>query len=172
MQVDYYKILGISYNASVEEIRQAYRNRAKQYHPDINKSPNANVLFQLLNEAYQVLINPEKKRWYDFKLKYPSTTGFKQQQGKQRTATYESYYRAYTRQQQEKNAEKEFKKYTRSLIDNVLFYSLIFSGALAIFFSIREIIFDTWSLKSISGIAFGAWFLIVMFWGWITMRRK
>ncbi len=172
MQLDYYKILGISYDASVEQIRQAYRNRAKQYHPDINNTPDAKLLFQLLNEAYQVLINPEKKRWYDFKLKYPSTTGLKQQQGKQKPATYESYYRAYTRQQQEKNEEKEFKKYTKSLLDNVLFYSLIVSGAFAVFFSIREIIFDTWSMKSVSGLAFGIWFLFVMFWGWNLMSKK
>ena len=172
MQIDYYKILGISHNASAEQIRQAYRNKAKQYHPDINNTPNAKVLFQLLNEAYQVLINPEKKRWYDFKLKYPTTTGLNQQQEKKRTVTYESYYRAYTRQQEEKEEEKEFEKYTKTLLDNVLFYTLIVIGAFAIFFSVREIFFDTWSMKSVSGLSFGLWFIFLLFWGWTTMNKK
>ena len=78
MQTDYYKILGLTPSATPEQIRQAYRTKAKLYHPDINNNPNAKVLFQLINEAYQVLVNPDKKRWYDFKLKYPTTTAIKQ----------------------------------------------------------------------------------------------
>ena len=105
MQPDYYKILDISRNASVDQIKQAYRNKAKIFHPDINHLPNAKVLFQMINEAYQVLTNPDKRRWYDFKLKYPSSTGLKPQT-QQRKPNYDAYHRTYTQKQQEKQEEE------------------------------------------------------------------
>ena len=110
MQVDYYQILGIPREANIEEIKQAYRTKAKLYHPDINNDPNAKKLFQLINEAYQVLIKPEKKKWYDFKLHYPSTTGARPNADYRRTANYESYYRAYTRNQQERKRRERICK--------------------------------------------------------------
>jgi DnaJ domain len=172
MQADYYQILGIPHGANVEQIRQAYRTKAKLYHPDINKSPNAKIIFQLINEAYQVLINPEKKKWYDFKLRYPSTTGGRPQPEQRRTASYESYYRAYTRSQQERREEKEFKKYTKTLLDNVLFYFLVFSGVAAIIFSIMDIWYSNISQRTISGFVFGFWFLFLLFYGWNAMNKK
>jgi curved DNA-binding protein CbpA len=172
MHLDYYKILGISQNATPEQIRQAYRMKAKMYHPDINKNPDAKILFQLLNEAYQILTNPEKKRWYDFKLKYPSTTGLKPQPDNRRTTTYESYYRAYTRYQQERNEEKEHAKYRKTLLDNFLFYFLIVSGFMAIIFSAIDLIYDEVSMKNITGMIFGVWFLLLLFWGWNLMSKK
>lgn len=102
MPNDYYQILGIPRDSSNEQIRRAYRIRAKLLHPDINKKENAKQLFQLLNEAYQVLVNPEKRRWYDFKLKYPTTTGMRPHAHNRPAADYVSYYRAYTQYQQQK----------------------------------------------------------------------
>ena len=64
--IDYYKILGVSKNATQEEIRKAYRKQAKKYHPDINKDdPQAKERFQEINEANEVLGNPEKRKKYD-----------------------------------------------------------------------------------------------------------
>ena len=58
---DYYNILGIPVNSSVEEIKKAYRRKARLYHPDINHSPDAKDLFIRLTEAYDFLIvNHEK----------------------------------------------------------------------------------------------------------------
>jgi len=54
---EYLKILGLSGEVSVSQIKKAYRQMAKIYHPDINKSPNAHELFLLINEAYIFLIN-------------------------------------------------------------------------------------------------------------------
>jgi curved DNA-binding protein CbpA len=172
MPVDYYKILGISQNATPEQIRQAYRTKAKMYHPDINKNPDAKILFQLLNEAYQILMNPEKKRWYDFKLKYPSTTGMKPQPDKKRPSTYESYYKAYTRYQQEEQEEKEYGKYRKTLLDNFLFYFLVVSGFLAILFSAIDLVTDKVNQKNMSGMIFGVWFLFILFLGWKMMSKK
>lgn len=51
---DYYDILGVSRNASSSDIKKAYYKLAKQYHPDVNKSPEASKKFQEVSEAYEV----------------------------------------------------------------------------------------------------------------------
>ena len=60
---DYYKILNISKKASIEEIKKSYRKLAQIYHPD--KKSGSNELFHDINEAYQVLSDPNKKILYD-----------------------------------------------------------------------------------------------------------
>ncbi|MDO5135742.1 MAG: DnaJ C-terminal domain-containing protein [Eubacteriales bacterium] len=63
---DYYEILGISRNASENEIKKAYRGLAKKYHPDSNKgNPQAEKRFQEITEAYTVLSDKEKRKLYD-----------------------------------------------------------------------------------------------------------
>lgn len=64
--IDYYKILGVDKSVSQSEIRTAYKRRAKQFHPDLHPDdPKAKAKFQALNEAYDVLNDPEKRRKYD-----------------------------------------------------------------------------------------------------------
>ncbi len=60
-----YETLGISENASADEIKKAYRKLARKYHPDINKDPDAQDKFKEINAAYEVLSDPEKKAKYD-----------------------------------------------------------------------------------------------------------
>ncbi|MCC6904280.1 MAG: DnaJ domain-containing protein, partial [Anaerolineae bacterium] len=62
---DYYKILGIPRTATPREIKQAFRALARQYHPDVNADPQAEARFKEVNEAYEVLSDPEKRRKYD-----------------------------------------------------------------------------------------------------------
>jgi molecular chaperone DnaJ len=62
---DYYEILGVSPKASTEEVKRAFRKMAMQYHPDRNKSPDAEERFKAVSEAYEVLSDPEKRAVYD-----------------------------------------------------------------------------------------------------------
>jgi DnaJ-class molecular chaperone len=62
---DYYDILGVSKSASGAELKAAYRKQALQWHPDRNKSPEAEKKFKEINEAYEVLSDAEKKAAYD-----------------------------------------------------------------------------------------------------------
>ncbi len=62
---DYYDILGVGKTASAAELKSAYRKMALQWHPDRNKSPEAEAKFKEINEAYQVLSDSKKKQTYD-----------------------------------------------------------------------------------------------------------
>jgi molecular chaperone DnaJ len=75
---NYYNTLGIQKNASTEEIKKAYKQLAKKYHPDISKEPNAEQKFKEVQEAYSILSDPTKRQNYDqFGSASQKFTGFK-----------------------------------------------------------------------------------------------
>jgi molecular chaperone DnaJ len=64
-QRDYYEILGVQRNASQEDLKQAFRRLARQYHPDVNNSPDSEERFKEINEAFAVLSDADKRAAYD-----------------------------------------------------------------------------------------------------------
>ena len=65
MARDYYEVLGIQRNASKDEIKKAFRNLARQYHPDVSQEEDAETKFKEINEAYEVLSDEDKRSRYD-----------------------------------------------------------------------------------------------------------
>ena len=65
MAKDLYEVLGVSRDATEDEIKKAFRREARKLHPDVNKAPNAEEQFKELNEAYDVLSDPKKRQAYD-----------------------------------------------------------------------------------------------------------
>ena len=62
---DYYEILGVSKDVSEADLKNAFRQLVRKYHPDVNKEPGAEERFKEINEAYQVLSDPDKRAAYD-----------------------------------------------------------------------------------------------------------
>jgi curved DNA-binding protein len=63
--LDYYAVLGVGREASADAIKKAFRKLARQYHPDVNQDPAAEARFKQINEAYEVLSDPEKRKRFD-----------------------------------------------------------------------------------------------------------
>ena len=65
MSKDYYEVLGVSRDASQDDIKKAFRQKARELHPDVNKAPDAEDRFKELGQAYEVLMDEDKRTMYD-----------------------------------------------------------------------------------------------------------
>src|ERR1700730_10867444 len=88
--IDYYKVLGIDKNATQEEIKKAYRSLARKHHPDLNPNDKeAHKKFQQINEANEVLSDPEKRKKYDqYGKDWQHSEQFEKQQSAQGWSRY------------------------------------------------------------------------------------
>ncbi|MFO8067800.1 MAG: DnaJ domain-containing protein [Bacteroidales bacterium] len=131
----YYQILEVPRDASREEIKKAFRKKAFKYHPDVNKAADAKRIFQKLNEAYQVLINPSKRRLYDLRLKHGivvTKVYYRPASGRQGYSNMYSKGRYAKRKQEDKNP-------IESLIDRIMFFFLLLIGLYGILFGVYRV---------------------------------
>ena len=107
--MNYYELLGININASEEEIKKAYKNMMKKWHPDINKDPNASNMSVQLNEAKNILLDEFKRTDYDEYLK--SKTNKTYENIKTHTAKNNSSYKENNRYTNNYREEKMYTKW-------------------------------------------------------------
>lgn len=120
---DYYRILGLQNGCSTEEIKKAYRKRAREYHPDINHAPDAKDMFISITEAYEFLITNFERLASDeqaYKQAMEEWRKYRQDRSRQKARVYAqaSYVRF-------KNTN--FYKTTRIFDGTAIIYSLIIS---------------------------------------------
>ncbi len=99
-QENYYDILGISQNASSLEIKRAYRDKAKKFHPDINTAAGSEELFSIIQEAYEILSDNNKRAAHDRELSnnYNSNPNNQQQSNYQQQSNHQPMEDYYTPQ--------------------------------------------------------------------------
>lgn len=112
---NHYAALGIPFNSSENEIRTAFKRKAKEYHPDRNSDPRATDWFQTIKQAYEVLMDVESRATYDFYLQEESQRRryerwMWEQEHCRQTEEYQQYYEEHTRwavqQEHDQNADR------------------------------------------------------------------
>lgn len=139
MLYDYYKILDVSRDATLDEIKQAYRAKAKLVHPDVNDSPKAHELFAIVNEAYEILSDKRKRQLHDVKLNYADATRAEALKKKQyygnsvKNPHYAPSFN-YNWKDYQPREKTDFDYFKRSpIIYNMFFISGMFLGFLILF---------------------------------------
>lgn len=154
--IDYYAVLEINPAASKQEIKKAYRKLALIWHPDKNRSPNANEKFIEINEAYLILSDDEARAKYDFQYRKSNQRSYQYQnwsinEEDFRDPIFENW-KASARKQAENYSNLPFEKFLellKSIKDD-----LIITGSKSIFYAIsRTLIFP-----GIGGVLGGLYF--------------
>jgi len=115
--IDYYKVLNISENATLEEIKKAFRELAKEYHPDKNKSSDASVKFREVFEAYEILKNKITKDIFDERRR-------KFYNKKSAEFSNDKYTKSETYEHVKKEANKRAEYFSKMTFDDFLQSSL------------------------------------------------
>jgi curved DNA-binding protein CbpA len=132
MIYDYYKILGVERNASISQIKLAYRRKAKLYHPDVNTSASAHDYFTILNTANDTLTDEKKRKRYNLKLEYEQFRTTQAATSKEQPHRDPAYRRNPEKESaQPKTEEKDFEP-SRPLF-KLLLFSVMFLGFVCIF---------------------------------------
>lgn len=130
---DYYKILGITHNATDEEIKKAYRRLAMEFHPDRNQgNKQAEEKFKEIVEAYDVLSTPDKRKQFDNLLTFGKQTTTKKSNS---NSTYHNNYQAQTNKHYYSYEHEDPKKLWEELKKD---YNIKFSDFFNYFFSSKK----------------------------------
>jgi len=176
--LDYYKILGIHHNASQDAIKRAYHERAKVFHPDVNKANESMDKFHIIANAYEVLIDTEKRRKYDriLQLTYKKTFEKNKLRKQHPDSKYHNQF-AKLKHEGAINVKPATPKKERQVIifENVLFGSLFLIGAAAIYFAANDLMSDSFKERErgLIGLLFGITFIGLLLIGWkLVLDRK
>jgi curved DNA-binding protein CbpA len=112
MPRDYYRILDVPNGASLSDIKKAYRQKAKEYHPDKNTHPRAEEAFVLVNEAYEYLKDPVRRASID-KQRFSE---YSQQRRKEEHKAWVTQEQARARKRAAQHAEASFEDFSHSPI--------------------------------------------------------
>jgi hypothetical protein len=125
--MDPYHVLGVSRDASANDIRKAYRALIKKYHPDINASANAIRMTAMINEAYETLTDPEKRSAYDNRIFAVDLNDIGDGFNELHDPKDESEKEEQARERAQKKAEREARLYqvARMLCYPILLFSLV-----------------------------------------------
>ena len=161
---DYYEILGLESTASTDDVKKAYRNLAKKYHPDVNKSASSEEIFKLISEAYEILSDQGKRTRYDtyrkFMHEYESKGGEKSEAS--RAAAEDKARKAGAAESNAKPAESPEVEARKADERNIFVLSLIVPGFYQIYsgekkfgYLILVIYFAFWVLAFVQNLAIG-----------------
>ena len=175
---DYYEILGLESTASTDDVKKAYRNLAKKYHPDVNKSASSEEIFKLISEAYEILSETGKRTRYDtyrkFMHEYESKGGEKSEASRaaaedkaRKAGAAEGGHRTQARPA--KQAESPEAQARRADERNIFVLSLIVPGFFQIYsgekkfgYLLLVIYFAFWVLSFVQNLAIGT--LAIFIW--------
>lgn len=164
----YYDILGVPPDCSREAIRRAFRKKAKHLHPDVNSDETANRDFQLLNEAYQVLIHVRKRQLYDMRLRH----NIPNQRVYYRPSATASYKPRRSGFQHSGGESEEPEGRAEKIFEMLLFISLILMGFYAIFYGLyRLFIRPHKDINPYTGLIFGCVFISFLIYVWVMIAR-
>jgi len=177
--INYYKILGISNSASDEELKEAYRKKALQYHPDVNDSPEAHVRFQGIGEAYNTLRDPLSREKFDIVLRY-GFEGIAEAIKRERAPKHKDP--AYVQKSENFIADywarksRPVKKDKHTIIlENILFASMVIIGLVALSFASMDLMSkklrDDYSDVAILLFSIVFLILLVLGWKWVLGRK-
>lgn len=166
---DYYQILKVSEEASFEDIRRAFREQAKIWHPDTNTSSDAKFRFQIINEAWQVLKDTEKRRRYDLRLRY-WRRGVAQVYWQ---TTVKTPRPSYTYRRAAPVEKDEPVTLFEKIADAIMFVFLGAMALISVFYGVyRTFVQPIVGIDGKAGIGFGLLLLILLSVGWYSLKSK
>lgn len=159
---NFYQLLGLNRDAGTEDVKRAYRSMAKKYHPDISDEPQADTKFREIHDAYEILVDPYKRRVYNkvldrdssirdyYDYLYRQEMAKRQQNRARRRAAY-AYYRY--RQQQETRAANNtpFTFHFKQCLGFLIIGGLFSIGVLAFTLGMYFIFFTGFNGSMVSG---------------------
>ena len=159
--VDFYKLLGIADGATDAEIKRSFREMAKIYHPDINKSADAGDNFRMLYVAYDTLSDPFKRKMYDDLRR----NDFLQTENFWNKAYYEKMQRR-SDMRARGFAEMEFEKFEESVFSKVgfhakqilaflIFFTMLCGGMACLIMGFHFVFYENFNGAQVSG--YGLW---------------